>query len=313
MNCWLLKNIVFTFDKTQTALLRYSLIFVFAVFLNFSSPAQQAREYSFKHFSVNSGLASNTVSAVTQDGDGYMWVATTNGLQRYDGNSFITFKAQENNSSSIPSNHVSALYKDKQNNLWLIADNNKVGIFDTRKFVFKEVVIPVDKRRYYIPQRICELPTGELLLHKSDGNIYQYDTGKNTFVQANNLFPLPAKWKCNRISWDGVYKRYWLSCDSGLVQYNPATRNSNYRNHNVEDDPVINVFGKLQFVSDAFTDPKGDVIFYSWDPKAPHPDVYRYNRISGKTEMTIMIKFNRRIQPNVSTDTLPSATESIIL
>ena len=284
MNCWLLKNIVFTFDKTQTALLRYSLIFVFAVFLNFSSPAQQAREYSFKHFSVNSGLASNTVSAVTQDGDGYMWVATTNGLQRYDGNSFITFKAQENNSSSIPSNHVSALYKDKQNNLWLIADNNKVGIFDTRKFVFKEVVIPVDKRRYYIPQRICELPTGELLLHKSDGNIYQYDTGKNTFVQANNLFPLPAKWKCNRISWDGVYKRYWLSCDSGLVQYNPATRNSNYRNHNVEDDPVINVFGKLQFVSDAFTDPKGDVIFYSWDPKAPHPDVYRYNRISGKTE-----------------------------
>ena len=90
MNCWLLKNIVFTFDKTQTALLRYSLIFVFAVFLNFSSPAQQAREYSFKHFSVNSGLASNTVSAVTQDGDGYMWVATTNGLQRYDGNSFIS-------------------------------------------------------------------------------------------------------------------------------------------------------------------------------------------------------------------------------
>ena len=265
-------------------MLRYFFFIGFSVLLHFFSAAQQAREYSFKHFSVNSGLASNTVSAVAQDGDGYMWIATTNGLQRYDGNSFITFKAQENNPSSIPSNHIAGLYKDKQNNLWLIADNNRVGIFDTRKFIFKEADIPVDKRKFFIPQRINELPTGELLLHKNDGNLYQYDAAKNMFQPAGNLFPLPEKWKCNRISWDAVYKRYWLSCDSGLVQYNPATKNINYRNHNVEHDPVIQAVGKLKFVSDAFADPKGDVIFYSWEPKAPHPDVYRFNRISGTTE-----------------------------
>ena len=265
-------------------MLRYLLFFVFAIFFKLSSPAQQAREYSFKHFSVTSGLAANTVGAVTQDDDGYIWIATTNGLQRYDGNSFITFKAQEHNPSAIPSNHIAGLYKDRQNNLWLIADNNKVGIFDTRKFVFKEISIAIDKRKYYIPQRISELPTGELLLHKSDGNIYQYNAVKNAFLAANNLFSLPPKWKCNFISWDGVYKRYWLSCDSGLVQYNPVTRNSSYRNHNSDNDPVINAFGKLKFISNAFTDPKGDVIFYSWQPQASHPDIYRYNRLSGKTE-----------------------------
>src|SRR5687768_10256155 len=137
MNCGLLKNIVFTFDKRQIALLRYLLIFFFTAILQLSSSGQQAREYSFKHFSATSGLAANTVSAVAQDGNGYMWIATTNGLQRYDGNSFISFKAQEMDPSSIPSNHITALYKDRQNNLWLIADNNKVGIFDTKKFIFK--------------------------------------------------------------------------------------------------------------------------------------------------------------------------------
>ena len=267
-----------------TALLRTFFIFCFIVLLRPSIFAQQAREYSFKHFSVASGLAANTVSSVAQDEDGYIWIATTNGLQRYDGNGFISFKSRENDPTSIPSNHISVLYKDKKNTLWLIGDNNKVGIFDTRKFLFKEVTAPVEKRKLYIPQRITELHTGEVLLHKSDGNTYRYDAGKQAFVFANNIFPLPVNWKCTSIAWDPVYEKYWLSCDSGLVQYNPATKNSNYRNHNIDKDPVIKSFEKLKFIAHAFTDPKGDVIFYSRDPQAPHPAIYRYNRISNTTE-----------------------------
>ena len=260
------------------------LVLIFSFLINLSVFAQQAREYSFKHFSVASGLASNTVSSVAQDADGYIWVATTNGLQRYDGSSFISFKSQENDSTTIPSNHVAALYKDKKNNLWLVGDNNKVGIFDTRKFVFKEATTVPQKFRVYVPQRIFELHTGELILHKNDGNIYQYNPSKNAFLPANNLFPIPKRWLCNYIAWDGVNKKYWLSCDSGLVQYNPVTRNANYRNHNVDKDPVIRSFENLMFISDAFSDPKGDVIFYTKDPKKLYPTVYRHNRISGETE-----------------------------
>jgi ligand-binding sensor domain-containing protein len=276
------KYIVYTFDKTQTPLLRSIFIFVFAIFFTISAFAQQAREYSFKHFSVNGGLAANTVSAVAQDMDGYIWVATTNGLQRYDGNSFITFKAQENNASAIPTNHITGLYKDKKNNLWLIGDNNRIGIFNTRKFVFKEVNVPAGNKKMYIPQRIFELADGEILLHK-DENIYQFNAAKNVFLPANDFFPLPAKWKSSRICWDAVYKKYWVSCDSGLVQYNPVNKHINYRGHNIDNDPVIKAFEKVKFIADAFTDPKGDVIFYSWEPHASHPDVYRYNRISDKT------------------------------
>src|SRR5215218_6777133 len=111
-------------------------LFILFFLIRASAFTQQAKQYSFKHFSVINGLASNTVSSIAQDGDGYIWIATTNGLQRYDGNNFITFKAQENNPATIPSNHIVSLYKDKRNNLWLIAGNNKVGIFDTRKFTF---------------------------------------------------------------------------------------------------------------------------------------------------------------------------------
>ncbi|HUS01433.1 MAG TPA: triple tyrosine motif-containing protein, partial [Chitinophagaceae bacterium] len=152
-------------------------------------------------------------------------------------------------------------------------------------FTFKEVRITLNKHKFFIPQHITELPTGEVLLIKSDGAVYQYDAAKNEFLNANTLFPLPSKWKCTNISWDPVYKKYWLSCDSGLVQYNPVSKHSNYRDHNTDNDPVIKAFQKLKFVTDCFTDPKGDVLFYAWDPHRPHPDLHRYNRISGETEV----------------------------
>jgi ligand-binding sensor domain-containing protein len=200
MNCNRNKNIVFSFDEIQTALVRLILLFVFSVLLQLLAPAQQAREYSFKHFSVSSGLASNTVNAITQDAEGYIWIATTNGLQRYDGNNFISFKAQGGSPSAIPSSQIMGLYKDGEHNLWVIADNNRIGIFDTRKFLFKEAKIAPEALKMYVPQRLMNLPTGELVLHKENGKIYQYNAAKNEFVPAAQLFPLPKNWKCTHIS-----------------------------------------------------------------------------------------------------------------
>src|SRR5690348_817007 len=111
----------------------------------FSARAQEGRQYSFKHFSVTNGLASNTVGSVLQDREGFMWMATDNGLQRYDGSSFITFRHRKNDPTSIPSNYVRTLYMDRQKNIWLLCDGNKLGIFDTKKFIFHEAVVQSKK------------------------------------------------------------------------------------------------------------------------------------------------------------------------
>ncbi|MGZ8538859.1 MAG: ligand-binding sensor domain-containing protein, partial [Flavisolibacter sp.] len=94
--------------------------------------AQESKQYSFKHFSVTNGLASNTVSTVIQDKDGFIWIATVNGLQRYDGSGFITFKSKSSDPRTIPTNHIITIFEDKKKNLWLVGDNNKIGIFDTK-------------------------------------------------------------------------------------------------------------------------------------------------------------------------------------
>src|SRR4051794_39676226 len=85
----------------------------------FHTFSQQARQYTFKHFTVTNGLASNSVNDVMQDNEGYIWIATISGLQRYDGNSFLTFTTQQGDPSAIPNSNINDLYKDRKGNLWI--------------------------------------------------------------------------------------------------------------------------------------------------------------------------------------------------
>lgn len=246
---------------------------------------QQAKQYSFKHFSVSDGLAANMVSVVVQDKEGYMWIATLNGLQRYDGSSFITFKSDEKNPHTIPSNHILRLHIDRKNNLWVIGENNEVGIFDTKKFVYKKIAIPIEKRKFFLPQNFFEMPTGELLLVKTDGSLLQYTEAESKFTPVPNLIPVPPKWKRNRVAWDPSIKKFWITTDSGLVQYNPATKTLNYRGHNTENDPVIKSFDKKVYAFNVFTDSKGNVLIYYWEKIDGEPYVFRYHRKRNKGEI----------------------------
>lgn len=251
-----------------------SVLFVFISFVIF---AQQAKQYSFRHFTVANGLASNTVSDAMQDSDGYVWMATINGLQRFDGNSFLTFHNKRSDPKTIPTNHIITIYEDRKKNLWLIGDNNKIGIFDTKKFVFNEVKLEGEAETFYFTQRFRELPTGELLLINAKGNIYRYDEAKKQLIRADNILPKPLKWKCDDITWDSLRSVYWLTCDSGIVQYKPSTKHLNYRNHNVDNDPVIKEYGGISRPYGVFSDSKGNVFFVTWPLMSGAPYVYRYD------------------------------------
>jgi len=251
--------------------------------------AQQSIQYSFKHFTVENGLASNTIGAIAQDHEGFIWMATINGLQRYDGNSFITFRAQRDRPGSIPSNHINRIYQDRKKHLWLVGDNNRIGIFNTKKFTFTDAAIPDEKRKFYIPQELIELPTGELMLLKADGSLLQYDEKNNRFG-SQRVFPFPVNWKPTGIAWDASIRRYWISCDSGLLQYDPARKLMNYRGHNPDAVPLITAFGNVFPTHKIFVDPKYNVIFTTWPPGTGALELCRFVKKTGKAERHSLVK-----------------------
>ncbi len=89
--------------------------------------AQVANEhYYFKNLSVQNGLSQNTVNAILQDKQGFMWFGTKDGLNRYDGLSFRKFKHDNRSRQSIGNNFITALYEDAEGNIWIGTD---VGLY----------------------------------------------------------------------------------------------------------------------------------------------------------------------------------------
>jgi len=83
----------------------------------------------FTHLTTNDGLSQGYVTAILQDRRGFMWFATRDGLNRYDGNSFVVYKHNPNDPGSLNSNFIQDLMQDNHGYLW-IATNTGVNKFD---------------------------------------------------------------------------------------------------------------------------------------------------------------------------------------
>ncbi|AMR30801.1 hypothetical protein A0256_04865 [Mucilaginibacter sp. PAMC 26640] len=81
-----------------------------------------AQTYYFKHYQVEQGLSNNTVYTGTQDKNGFMWFGTKDGLNRFDGYSFKTFRHDATDPKTISNNMVHCLSLDIDGSLWIGTD-----------------------------------------------------------------------------------------------------------------------------------------------------------------------------------------------
>ena len=83
--------------------------------------ALQAQERAiFRHFGKKDGLSQSSVFAITQDGDGYIWIGTRDGLNRYDGYQFTVYRNTPSQKGDLAGNDVRVLYFDTlESNLWV--------------------------------------------------------------------------------------------------------------------------------------------------------------------------------------------------
>ena len=87
------------------------------------------RDLKFTHLTTSDGLSQAYVTAILQDHRGFMWFATRDGLNRYDGNAFVTYKHNPNDPGSLSSNFIQDLIEDDHGYLWT-ATNVGVNKFD---------------------------------------------------------------------------------------------------------------------------------------------------------------------------------------
>ncbi|MGD8814794.1 MAG: two-component regulator propeller domain-containing protein, partial [Anaerolineales bacterium] len=73
----------------------------------------------FEHLTVDDGLAHSEVTSIAQDSLGYMWFGTLNGLNKYDGFSFQTYRRNPQDDNSLRDNFIESIYLDSAGVLWI--------------------------------------------------------------------------------------------------------------------------------------------------------------------------------------------------
>lgn len=130
----------------------------------------KAQDFEFENLGIEEGLPSNKVFMTLEDLDGYIWIATENGVSRYDGRSLKTYQLQ--NIEDIRKRSFVTLFMrmDLSGKIWLISNNGLLFYFDKGQdqFQFYEQVLPVGLDNIYVTEFYID-HLGQMLVGSFEG------------------------------------------------------------------------------------------------------------------------------------------------
>src|SRR5207302_5291261 len=95
-------------------------------------PAKHLTEYARNIWGPAQGLPQNSVQAIQQTSDGYLWFGTQEGLARFDGARFVVFNKA--NTSAIQADNISSVMKAHDGSLWIAIRGGGVVHYENGQF-----------------------------------------------------------------------------------------------------------------------------------------------------------------------------------
>lgn len=201
------------------------------------STSVSASEYStkFEHLSIEDGLSQSVVFSILQDKNGYIWFATKEGLNRYDGIEFTVFTKIPNDDTSISGNYINTTFADSKGNIWAGTLNGGLNRFNEIDNTFTSFQFnPYDEQSisHNYVSAICEDPEGYIWVATHNGlnrihpestefTRYFHNPDNPQSISSNTIWSL-------FVDNNGII---WLGMDNGLSSFDYITGIFTHYNH----------------------------------------------------------------------------------
>ncbi|MFC2137094.1 two-component regulator propeller domain-containing protein, partial [Bacteroidota bacterium] len=186
----------------------------------------QNNQYLFNQINEENGLSNNSITCIYKDSRGFIWIGTTDGLNRYDGYDFLIFKHDPSDSSSISDNFISAIVEDFVGNLWIGTQGGGLSVYNPYSESFKT--------HYHDPDNINTISSNFIFHHNSlhidknnilwigtDNGLCSYNLNEDVFIRHELLLENEDKnkFKDVRIIFEDRNEMLWIGTNSGLIKY----------------------------------------------------------------------------------------------
>ena len=161
---------------------KFSLFII--LFVNLLLQTTQAEDFSLLRVLTNQeGLPTNEIKQVYQDKEGYIWIATYNGLCQYDGSTIKSYSSNLYTPTLLSSNNITAIAEDNFSQLW-IGTINGLNILQKETGKFRRVSF--DALTYENIQTILATKSGDVWIGTRNG-LYRYNHRDDSFKFYNNV------------------------------------------------------------------------------------------------------------------------------
>lgn len=196
----------------------------------------------FAHFTTEDGLSQSSVFSIVQDDIGFMWFATEDGLNKFDGNKFTVYRNDPDDSTSLPDLGIRKVFKDRSGKLWVLTLRGRLSRYNPQKNNFTRYSFNNDKKN--VPVKIITLAednSGNLWAVTTKGEFFNYYPKQNIFIHKKMNKDIEKQFQtihlqCLLVDKDNIF---WIGTWEGLAKFNLETQELKwFKNNNLNPNSL---------------------------------------------------------------------------
>lgn len=161
-------------------------LIILLFFLLYSALIQASipESIQFRHLTVQDGLSHNEIYRIAQDEFGFIWIATRDGLNKFDGYNFEVFKHNELDSTSLINNDIQGLIIDSEGLIWL-RTKGELCYYNPQNNQFYRIKNHPNYPAVFSNDEIVSItkgPNGSIWFATMKHGIYKFDKMSDTFI-----------------------------------------------------------------------------------------------------------------------------------
>jgi len=207
---------IFVIEEPNSDIMKNRIFFSIILLVFLTRTAYSSVNVQSTFITSSEGLGNNQVHHIFQDSKGFLWMSTLNGLTRYDGHSFMTYRPDKNDNVSLADYNVVEVSEDRNNFLWVKVFIGYYSCYDPKNGCFVDYTGCGEYKVTYNNQ--MEASNGDIWLwHEETGcRKVMYKNGifssivynqKNGKLPSNNISKLIEDSKGN----------IWVATDKGVA------------------------------------------------------------------------------------------------